>query len=119
MIRSLFFLPLFILLTGCPAKNKEGAESGERRAIDVSDNQICFSKQKNDVLSRYVLSMNKKGYSVLLVGDFKHLIYPETCVKSHLEKGITYAASYTLNDKNYYYTFILDDNGRVRDPTKM
>lgn len=45
MKKSLFFLPLLLFLAGCPGK-AEGAESGERRAIHVDGNRVCFTIDK-------------------------------------------------------------------------
>lgn len=115
MKKWIFFLPLLLLLAGCPGKGREGAESGERRAIYVDGNHVCFTIDKNDVLNRYILSTNGREYKKLIVGDFKHLIYPNTCFTVTLEKGVVYGASYTLNAKNHYYTFIITNDGKVLD----
>ncbi|MDY0973060.1 putative T6SS immunity periplasmic lipoprotein [Siccibacter turicensis] len=106
---------LLIMLTGCPGKGREGAESGSRRAVYIDNSRLCFSVDKNEVLSRYVLSTNAQQYNELLSGDFAHLIYPETCFTVTLEAGISYGTSYTINGKHYYYTFIIDKAGNVLD----
>jgi hypothetical protein len=67
------------------------------------------------VLNRYILSTNGREGKKLLVGDFKHLTYPSTCFTVNLEKGVVYGASYTLNGKNHYYTFIITHDGTVLD----
>lgn len=115
MKKSITFLPLLLFLAGCPGKDREGAESGERRAIYVDNNRVCFTTDKNDVLNRYILSTNSIENKKLLVGDFKHLTYPSTCFTVNLEKGLVYGASYTLNGKNHYYTFIITNDGKVLD----
>ncbi|MBF0035338.1 hypothetical protein HAX39_22415 [Citrobacter freundii] len=115
MKKSFFFLPLLLFLAGCPGKGREGAESGERRAIYVDGNRVCFTIDKYDVLNRYILSTNGREDKKLLVGDFKHLTYPSTCFTVNLEKGVVYGASYTLNGKNHYYTFIITNDGKVLD----
>ncbi len=99
MKKSIFFLPILLFLAGCPGKGREGAESGERRAIYVDGSRVCFTIDKNDVLTRYILSTNGREYKKLLVGDFKYLTYPSTCFTVNLEKGLVYGASYTLNGK--------------------
>lgn len=115
MKKSFFFLPLLLFLAGCPGKGREGAESGERQAIYVDGNRVCFTIDKNDVLNRYILSTNGREDKKLLVGDFKHLIYPSTCFTVNLEIGVVYGTSYTLNGKNHYYTFIITNDGKVLD----
>ncbi len=92
MKKSIFFLPILLFLAGCPGKGREGAESGERRAIYVDGSRVCFTIDKNDVLTRYILSTNGREYKKLLVGDFKYLTYPSTCFTVNLEKGLVYGA---------------------------
>ncbi|MEN0579733.1 putative T6SS immunity periplasmic lipoprotein [Phytobacter palmae] len=115
MIKYFFVLPIVILLTGCPGKGREGAETGERQSIYIDNGRVCFTVNKKDILSRYVLSTNGSNYKELLVGDGVRLSYPDSCFSVSLEKGIIYGVSYTLNEKNYYYTFILDNDGNVLD----
>jgi hypothetical protein len=115
MNKSFFFIPILFLLTGCPGKGREGAESGMRQAIYIDGNRVCFTVNKNDVLSHYGLSTNGKEYKILLDGDFKQLTYPDTCFSVTFSKGVVYGTSYTLNGNNYYYTFIIDNDGIIRD----
>lgn len=109
---------MVVLLTGCPRRGYEGEESGVNRAIYIDDNRVCFTVNKDEVLSRYVLSTNGKEYERLLVDEFVHLNYPDTCFKVYLNKGVRYAVSYTLNDKNYKYAFIIDNEGTFISLTK-
>ncbi|MFY7342142.1 lipoprotein [Enterobacter cloacae complex sp. IR5422] len=81
----------------------------------VYDGLVCFTVDKKDILSRYVLASNGKDYSELLKGDFLALSYPNTCFNVNLTKGTVYGAHYTLNKKNFYYTFIIDNQGNILD----
>ncbi|MCK6953315.1 putative T6SS immunity periplasmic lipoprotein [Enterobacter bugandensis] len=114
-MRYISLLLSIICLAGCPVKGKEGAASGERRSIYVYDGRVCFSVDKKDILSRYVLASNGKNYSELLKGDLAVLSYPATCFNVSLNKGVVYGAHYTLNKKNFYYTFIVDNQGNILD----
>ncbi len=115
MVKYFFVLPIVMLLTGCPGKGREGAETGERQSIYIDNGRVCFTVNPKDILSRYVLSTDGSDYKELLVGDGVHLSYPDSCFSVNLDKGIVYGVSYTLNEKNYYYTFILDSNGKALD----
>lgn len=114
-MKYISFLLLTLLLTGCPGKGKEGAESGERQSIYVDGSRVCFTVNKIDTLSRYILSSNGETYAELLKGDFLALSYPDTCFAVSLNKGTVYGASYTVNNINYYYTFIIDNSGNILD----
>ena len=114
-MRYISLLLSAIFLTGCPGKGKEGAASGERQSIYVYDGLVCFTVDKKDILRRYVLASNGKDYSELLNGDFLALSYPNTCFNVNLTKGTVYGAHYTLNKKNFYYTFIIDNQGNILD----
>jgi len=113
MKRIIALVPLCLLLAGCPGGSREGKELGEWRPISIGTNSICFSVNSKDVLSRYVLTSHENGYQQLLIGDFAHLSYPDTCFNPKLKSGADYAASYTLNNKVYYYTFTIDNHGGV------
>jgi hypothetical protein len=104
-----------LFLAGCPGKGKEGAASGLRQSLYINDGLVCFTVDKKDVLSRYVLASNGKDHTELLKGDFMALSYPATCFNVNLTKGTVYGASYTLNNKNFYYTFIIDNQGNILD----
>jgi len=114
-MKKIVMFVMLLLLTGCPRRGYEGEELGVKRAIYIDGNRVCFTVNKNDVLSRYGLSINGKYHKRILVDDFVHLTYPDTCFKVNLEKGVLYAASYTLNDENYKYAFIIDKEGTVID----
>ncbi|EFC57506.1 TPA: lipoprotein [Enterobacter cancerogenus] len=111
-------LPFFIFLlflTGCPGKGREGEASGIRQSIYIDRNYVCFTVDKKRILSRFILSTNGKHYKELLKGDFLHLSYPGTCFTVNLDRGIVYGTSYTIDNNNYYYTFIIDQEGNVVD----
>ncbi|MCT9843161.1 hypothetical protein C6560_03725 [Enterobacter sp. FS01] len=114
-MKQIILFMMLVLLTGCPRRGYEGEELGVNRAIYIDGNRVCFTIDKNEVLSRYGLSINGKKYKRILVNDFVHLTYPDTCFKVNLEKGVRYAVSYTLNDKNYKYAFIIDNEDTVID----
>ncbi|WP_246316638.1 putative T6SS immunity periplasmic lipoprotein [Scandinavium goeteborgense] len=99
MKNFIFLLPVIFLLTGCPGADREGAESGERRSVFIDGNNICFTVNKSEVLSRYILSTNDDTYKQLLVNDLVKLSYPDTCFKTQFESGVVYGVSYTLNKK--------------------
>lgn len=113
MKRVIALVPLCLLLVGCPGGNREGKELGEWKPISISANSVCFSVNSKDVLSRYTLTSHENRYQQLLTGDFVHLSYPNTCFNLTLKPDSTYAVSYTVNNKVYYYTFALDNNGDV------
>lgn len=114
-MKKIILLIMVVLLTGCPRRGFEGQQLGVVRAIYIDGSRVCFTVNKNDVLSRYVLSINGKQYKRILVDDFVHLSYPDTCFNINLDKGVRYAASYTLNNKHYKYTFIIDNEGTLID----
>ncbi|MDX6020143.1 hypothetical protein SIL08_07635 [Scandinavium sp. V105_16] len=56
MNKPLLLLPIIFLLCGCAGR--EGAESGERRSVFIEGDNICFTINKAEILSRYILSSN-------------------------------------------------------------
>lgn len=114
-MKKLLIIPLVILLTGCPGKGKEGAQYGERKAIHIEGNRICFTLDKHEVLESYNLSPNQDANNKLLRNYYAQLIYPDTCFHVNLEKAVVYGTRYTINQKKYYYTFIIDNHGQVID----
>ena len=114
-IKLLYVTLAALLLTGCPRAGKEGEQYGARRAVFINGNNICFTVDKKETLSRYNLYGGYTDNNPLLVGDFESRTYPHTCFEVHLESGLVYSTSYTLNGKNYYYTFIRDKSGNIID----
>ncbi|AIR62922.1 hypothetical protein F3J34_23395 [Klebsiella sp. Ap-873] len=103
------FIPVCILLVGCVGEN---IGVGEWRSYDIINGNLCFTVDKSDVLSRYSISSIQDGYDKdLATVEFKHLIYPDTCIKVPLTRGYIYQTSYTLNNKVYRYGFFIDNNG--------
>lgn len=111
MKRMAILVPLCLLLAGCPGGSREAKELGEWKPISISANNVCFSVNSKDVLSRYTLTAHENGYQQLLLGDFVHLSCPNTCFTLKLKSGSAYSVSYTLNSKVYYYTFVVDKSG--------
>jgi len=114
-MKKLLITSLVVLLTGCPGKGKEGAQYGERKAIHSEGNRVCFTLDKNDVLESYSLSPNHDVIDKLLRNYSAQLIYPDTCFHVNLEQAVVYGTRYTVNQKMYYYTFIIDNHGQVID----
>lgn len=108
-------LTAVLFLAGCPGKGKEGEEAGIRQSIFINGNYVCFSLNKDHVLSRFILSTNGKQYKELLKGDYQHLSYPDTCFTVKFDRGVVYGTSYTIDHHHYYYTFIIDSEGNVLD----
>jgi hypothetical protein len=113
MNKPLLTLPILTLLTGCPNSNHEGAEIGTSRGVYISSEVVCFSVDKNDLLTRYNLYSNENGDKQLAVGESVKLKYPKTCINVHLKKGYQYSASYNLNNMHYHYEFFIDNNWNV------
>lgn len=111
MKKLIFLIPIVTLLSGCPGK--DGLKSGEHRSIYVKGDRVCFTVNKQDVLTRYLLATNGQDYKVLLSADSIHLSYPDSCVTVHLDQGVMYGATYALNGKNYFDTFIIDKENTV------
>lgn len=114
-MKKILMIPLIVLLVGCPGKGKEGAQYGERRAVYIKGNRVCFTLDKSEVLEDYSLAPNHNAFNILLNNNSSHLHYPDTCFNVNLEKAIVYGVDYTVNQKMYYYTFIIDNHGQVID----
>jgi hypothetical protein len=111
MKKFVALLALIFLLTACPGEN---LGIGSWRNISVDHRRICFSVDKADVLSRYVLSSTQGGdYKELATAEFAHLSYPDTCINVQLKPGYTYQASYTMNNSNYRYSFFIDNDWNI------
>lgn len=113
MKKLLLLIPLVVLLTGCPGK--DGIKGAHHRPFYVDSRRVCFTRDKAAVLNRYILAINNTDYTKLLVGNSLQLSYPDTCFTVKLEKAVMYTSSYTLDDKRYFYTFIIDNEGHVWD----
>ena len=113
MRQLMTLIPIIVLLSGCPGK--DGLKMGEIRSIYVDGDRVCFTVNKQDVVTRYLLATNGQDYKVLTSADAVRLSYPDSCVTVNLEQGVMYGASYALNGKNYTYTFIIDKENTVID----
>lgn len=113
MKRVFILLPLVMLLTGCPNSKYEGAQIGESKWIYIDDGVVCFSIDKEDILTRYDLWSNENKEKRLVVDDGVNLSYPDTCIKVELKEGYQYSASYALNGKPYHYSFFIDNNHNI------
>lgn len=114
-MKKVLLIPLIALLIGCPGKGKEGAQYGQRKAIHVNGNRVCFTMDKNDVLESYSLAPNRNVFDELLRSYASHLYYPDTCFTVNLERAVVYGVDYKINQKHYYYTFIIDNDGQALD----
>lgn len=112
MSRLALLIPCF-LLAGCPGyQGHAGAD--EWRGFSVDARRLCFTVDKVDVLSRYVISTTHNGvYKEYANTDHVLLSYPDTCIQLALAPGYTYGASYTLNNANYRYVFFIDNDWNV------
>ncbi len=111
MRRFLTFFTCFALLTGCGA----GDRAAPWRPVLVYKEKICFSVDKNDILSRYNVSFTEGGkYKEFASTQRLSLSYPASCVKIALSPGYTYGVSYTLNNINYRYVFFIDPDWNVQ-----
>lgn len=111
-MKTLILLTLAVLLSGCIGTDKDGSHYAKTRSIYVDRNRICFSINKSVVLTDYFLSTLGKEAKELLRGRSTHLSYPESCFIVPLERGVVYRVNYTLDNKNYYYSFIIKKDGR-------
>jgi hypothetical protein len=109
--KLMIILPFVAMLTGCPGEN---VGVGSTRAIQIDGSRVCFSVNKTDVLSRYVISSTQNGeYKEFAKAEFKNLSYPASCINADLPAGYSYGVSYTLNNENYRYTFFKDKDGNI------
>ncbi|MDK9357379.1 MULTISPECIES: putative T6SS immunity periplasmic lipoprotein [Lelliottia] len=106
-------IPFVLLLAGCPRGEKLGA--GEWKPIYIDGDTVCFTVKKEEVLTRYSLANNGKAYQRLIADEHVNLSYPHTCFIVKLEKGVLYSATYSLNNENYQYSFIIDNDGHLLD----
>ena len=102
-----------LLLTGCPTGEYLGG--GAWRPIYINGSNICFTVKKEDELRRYSLAENGHNYKKLIGEEGVSLFYPNTCFTLHLEKGVIYAATYTIENTHYAYSFIIDSEGNTVD----
>lgn len=112
MMRLLIVLPAVIVLSGCPGRGN----IVEKRGITVDYERVCYSLNKNDVLTTYYLSSNEEGEKEIMASEARKpvsLSYPDTCFNIALKKGYQYGVYYTLNDRPYRYGFFIDNNGNV------
>lgn len=112
-MKRLILISLCAVLSGCVGEN---LGAGEWRSIYIDGPRVCFTVNKNDVLTRYVLSSTQDdGYKELAVADNKTLTYPDTCLNVDMKRGYVYQASYTLNKINYQYSFFIDNTGQLTE----
>lgn len=109
-MRKIMLLTLIALLFGCVSKDSQHVRRG---GVFIDGNRVCFSVNKNQVLSHYEFSAIGKVYSSLLSGRSKHLSYPDSCFMLPLENGVIYRANYIVDNENYYNVFIKDNTGHV------
>ncbi|MCT4712044.1 hypothetical protein MUA04_17875 [Enterobacteriaceae bacterium H11S18] len=114
MKKLMILFPIVVLLAGCPGR--DGLKMGEIRSIYINGDRICFTVNKQDVLTRYLLATNGQDYKVLLSADTVRLSYPDSCFTVNLQQGVIYGANYALNEKNYSYTFIIDKENNIVHP---
>jgi hypothetical protein len=111
MKKRLPLIPIVILLTGCPAK--DGLKMGKRSSIYIDGERVCFTLDKQKILTHYALKKNSPNDNFLLYGDAVQLSYPDSCFTASLKKGEVYNADYIVDGRNYYYTFIIDSESRI------
>ncbi|QBJ33782.1 membrane lipoprotein lipid attachment site-containing protein [Hafnia alvei] len=110
MKKMLLILPLTFILTGCPG----GKPAPHARYTYISDEILCFSIDKNDVLNYYrIESSQVKGYTVVKNAEGLNLSYPNDCINVKWKYGYSYAVSYGLNGRNYIHQFFIDNNGQL------
>lgn len=112
MKRLMLVILTVVILSGCPGRGN----IVEKRGISVDTERVCFSLDKNDVLTTYYLSSNEDGEKEIIASDSRKpisLSYPNTCFNITLKKGYQYGAYYTLNNKPYRYDFFIDNNWNI------
>lgn len=107
-------IPLILLLTACPGEGDRLAYSNWR-PVFIYQNSVCFSINKNNILSSYSLEYIKDRKSILLLNSREdvHISYPETCFNINLKPGYRYGTLYILDKIKYRYEFIIDNNGNI------
>lgn len=111
--KSLLILPLVGLLVGCPGRH--GLKKSKHQSVYFDGQRVCFTVDKRKILTHYELTRNLPEYKFLLYGDSVNLTYPNTCITVSLKKAVVYNADYTVDGKNWYYTFIIDNDSAVLD----
>lgn len=106
MSKLLLVIPVMILLTGCPGRH--GIKS-DFQSVYIDGQRVCFTIDNQKVLTRYAVKRNNPNYEFVLDGDDVQLSYPDSCFTTSLEKGEVYNVDYTVDGKNYYYKFIIDN----------
>ncbi|MFX2611185.1 putative T6SS immunity periplasmic lipoprotein [Enterobacter mori] len=108
---KILFIPIISMLTGCPGEN---LNIPEQRTVMINGNHICFSVDEKEILNGYSVSSVQHGeYKELATAEFQNRSYPDSCIDIALPAGYAYEISYTLNERNYYYPFFKDNDGRV------
>ncbi|MRS91094.1 hypothetical protein GJV04_13805 [Enterobacteriaceae bacterium RIT714] len=112
-MKKLAILPVIYLLSGCPGG---GNPVPHPRATFINGNHLCFSTNKDDVLSYYRIESNEREkFNTVGYDDNLNLSYPDDCINFKWKKGYSYAISYGLNGKNYVHEFVIDSNGKLTD----
>lgn len=116
-MKKTLILSAIFMLTGCPG-GADRLDLGELRGINIiSPERVCYSVNKQDILSTYYLETNEQRQPVILLssgrGAHLNLSYPATCFPIQLKTGNQYFAFYTLNGVKYYDKFIIDNNWNV------
>jgi len=113
-MKRLMLLPLIALLNGCPG-GTDRLDLGKWQAISIDAERICYTVNKQDVLSSYYLEEYGKGKSIILLSSGRNsnlnILYPSTCFNAAIKQGYQYEASYKLNGVKHYYRFTIDNNG--------
>ncbi|WP_407439105.1 putative T6SS immunity periplasmic lipoprotein [Lelliottia sp.] len=111
-MKKLVMIPLIFLLSGCPG----GMPAPENRYTYISNERLCFSVDKKDVLNYYrIESDQEKGYTTIKHDTNLKLSYPDDCINIKWKYGYSYAVSYGLNGKNYIHEFFINNNGQLRE----
>ncbi|MEE9682873.1 putative T6SS immunity periplasmic lipoprotein [Lelliottia amnigena] len=111
-MKRLVIIPLILLLSGCPG----GRPAPENRYTYISNERLCFSVDKKDVLNYYrIESDQEKGYTTIKHDTNLKLSYPDDCINIKWKYGYSYAVSYGLNGENYVHEFFINNNGQLRE----
>lgn len=112
-MNKIIFLALVMLLVGCISKHNQRQQYAKMGSVYIDGNRVCFSVNKNKILSNYEFTAMSKVPKILLSGRSTHLSYPGSCFMVPLERGVIYRANYMLDKNNYYDAFIIDSSGKV------